>query len=135
MAKKSKSTTASKPKRESFVVDLTSPSWTFDEDRKWVTLKLSSDPHVSVKLDVTRLAQLQETLGAIREKIVPEVSRTLPQGDKIKSLANPFWVISSGEGAGDLLLHLRDPRYGWLHYLVPKSEGAKLLAFLQRQVS
>jgi hypothetical protein len=35
---------------------------------------------------------------------------------------------------GNSLLHIRDPRYGWLHYWIPKGEAAKLAKALQAQV-
>jgi len=35
---------------------------------------------------------------------------------------------------GNTLLHLRDPRFGWLHYMVPREEARKLARVLQAHV-
>lgn len=47
--------------------------------------------------------------------------------------ADPAPAVSDEGGAGQVLVHLRDPRYGWLHYLLPRTAAQELAARLLMQ--
>lgn len=114
--------------------NVTAPTWNVSEDRKSATVTFSADPPLALNYDLAALENLQRGLGLVRGAMAPEVARALPEGETIAAVTNPSWVIRPAPTPGDSLLHLRDPRYGWLHYLIPQGEAAKLLDFLRKQV-
>jgi hypothetical protein len=131
-----KSKQPAKPKSKSAKPDLNlgSPKWNLATDRKSVTAKFLNDSSALLNVDTAGVEELQQALGQIRGNMIPEVSATLAQGEKISIVPNPVWVAVPAGTTGDSVLHFRDPRYGWVHYLIPKTEGAKLLTFLQKQI-
>ncbi|MFZ0846663.1 MAG: hypothetical protein WAM62_12800 [Pseudolabrys sp.] len=131
---KAKQPSKSKPKPGKTELNLNPPNWNLSADRKSVTASFLGDPAAFMKLDSTGVEELQKALGQIRGNMVPAISAALSQGEKITVIPNPVWVATPAGSVGDSLIHLRDARYGWLHYLVPKAEATKLVAFLQRQI-
>jgi hypothetical protein len=63
----------------------------------------------------------------------PEISKTFALGQVVGAVSNPAWVTEPDAMLGNTLLHIRDPRFGWLHYLIPKEEARKLAGLLQAQ--
>jgi len=51
----------------------------------------------------------------------------------VPAVTNPAWVVEPDAMMGNALLHVRDPRYGWLHFLIPKDEARKLAGALLAQ--
>jgi hypothetical protein len=53
----------------------------------------------------------------------------------LDELAKLIWrqPETKPENSGSIL-HICDPRYGWLHYLIPREEALKLVEFLQDQI-
>jgi hypothetical protein len=84
--------------------------------------------------DLTAVEDLLRGLGMIRASMTPEVPPRFAMGQKVETIPDPAWVAEPDLMQGDSIIHLRDPRYGWLHYLIPRSEAAKLAGFLQKQV-
>lgn len=110
------------------------PAWALNDDRKSATATFSDNPPVYLNYDVAAVEELQKSLGAIRGAMVPEVAAAPGENEQIAAIANPSWVIRPARTSGDCLLQLRDPRFGWLHYFIPKAEAAKLLDFLTKHV-
>ena len=131
---KSKQSSKTKTKPNQAASKLAAPNWQLHSDKKSVTATFATNPPMSLSLDVAGIENLQKTLGELRGSMSPEVEKTLGQNETIAAVANPSWVVRPAPTKGDSLLHLRDPRYGWLHYLIPRAEAAKLLAFLQSQL-
>ncbi len=132
MAKKSKRKTQASKATDAAPALVRAPSWELSADHHSVTLTLPGNPPAKLKLDAAGVEELLATLGKIRLGLSPEVPRGLADGQAINVLPNPFWIMAPAGAVGDALLHLRDPRYGWLHYQIPKSESSKLLQFLQK---
>ena len=132
MAKKSK---RSQPNKATKVASPPkAPSWEVSADRRSVVVTLPGESQAKLKLDAGGIEDLQAMLGQIRLGLSPEVPRALADGQAINVFPNPFWIMSPSGSGGDALLHLRDPRFGWLHYQIPRSEVSKLLAFLQKLI-
>jgi hypothetical protein len=109
-------------------------NWNLEDDLKTVTLTVSSVPAVQIKLDAAGIDDLLKNLGNFRGAMKPEVPIKNPLGQKTKAVFGPAWATEPDIMRGDSLLHIRDPRYGWLHYLLPRSDAANLAKHLQSQV-
>jgi hypothetical protein len=90
--------------------------------------------HVSVLIiDTARLEQLIQRLGELRAAMAPEVSPDFPMGQTVDAIPDPRWSSESELTQGNSLLHIRDNRYGWLHYVLPRLEARKLGGILIAQ--
>lgn len=112
---------------------MTDPHWTLDPDHKTVTLTIPANPSVAVKFDVAAIDEILKNLGAFRAAMAPEVARENPLGRKVEAVPDPIWFTQPEALQGDSLLHIRDPRFGWLHYLIPRHEASKLGTLLLAQ--
>lgn len=112
---------------------MTGPHWKLEDDRKTVTITFPSDPVVQLHYDLAAIEEMIENLGMMRNAMLPEVAREYPPGQRVAAVPDPIWRTEPDIMAGDSLLHIRDPRYGWLHYLIPREEARKLSEFLQAQ--
>jgi len=113
---------------------MTGPNWKLNDDLKTVTLTLPTDPPAALQIDVPGIEDILKNLGDFRGAMKPEVPKTFAMGQKVEAVPDPVWVTEPDLMAGDSLIHIRDPRYGWLHYLIPREEARKLATFLQKQV-
>jgi hypothetical protein len=110
------------------------PNWKLEDDRQTVTITFPSEPIVELRYGLAAIEDMIRHLGEMRASMLPEVAATYPMGQRVEAVRDPPWVTEPDVMMGDSLLHLRDPRYGWLHYLIPKPEAAKLAGYLQAQV-
>jgi len=113
---------------------MTGPNWKLDDDLKTITLTFPTDPPVALQLEVSGVEDILKNLGEFRAAMTPEVQKTFAMGQKVGAIPDPAWVTEPDLLAGDSLVHIRDPRYGWLHYLIPREEARKLATLLQNQV-
>jgi len=113
---------------------MTGPNWNLANDFKTVTVTFPTDPPVALKLDLSVIEDMLKNLGRFRGQMQPEVPKQYAMGQKVEAIHDPAWVTEPDALMGNSLLHVRDPRYGWLHYLLPREEARKLATFLQRQV-
>lgn len=76
---------------------------------------------MQLKVDAPLAADLIETLGRTRAALTPEWPRELssPPGVPRGAERDYLWTVQS-EVYGDVLIHFRDPRYGWLCYVMSK---------------
>lgn len=113
---------------------MTGPNWKLENDYKTVTVTFPTNPPVALQLDANAVEDMLRNLGRFRGSMKPEVPSTYAMGQKVIATNNPTWVTEPDALLGNSLLHVRDPHYGWLHYLIPREESKKLATFLQRQV-
>ena len=75
-------------------------------------------------------------LGTARAKMLPAYPAAWERGQTVCADRNPVWVQETDRLAGDVLLHLRDPRFGWQHYIFTKDDarklGAEMIAWADR---
>jgi hypothetical protein len=112
---------------------MTGPNWKLEDDYKTVTVTFPSVPNVALKLDAAGIEEMQKNLGTLRAAMKPEVSKTFALGQGVHAVPDPIWMTEPDVMLGNSLLHIRDPRFGWLHYLIPKNEARKLAEYLQNQ--
>jgi hypothetical protein len=108
-------------------------NWNLEDDYQTVTVTFPTDPIVQLKLNVGDVENMLKELGRFRGFMKPEIAPQFPMGQKVEAVPDPAWVTEPDLLAGNSLLHLRDPRYGWLHYLLPREGAEKLAGFLQKQ--
>jgi hypothetical protein len=116
-------------------LDMPGPNWKLDDDGKTVTLTIPTDPPVALQLDASQVDAMLQNLGLFRGSMQPDVPAAYALGQKTPAIRDPAWVSEPEAMMGDSLLHIRDPRFGWLHYIIPKSEAKKLADFLQIQAA
>lgn len=115
------------------------PNWKLEDDHKTVTLTFpatSTSPVIVFSLNAAEIENMLENLGHFRALMQPpRQPQKFSLGQKVEAIFNPAWATEPDALNGDSLLHLRDPRFGWSHYLIPREEARKLAATLQTQVN
>jgi hypothetical protein len=110
------------------------PHWKMDDDLKTVTVTFPTEPPVSLTLDVAAIEEMLKFLGIFRAGLAPEIPMWFALGQTVEAIPDPAWITEADAMLGNSLLHIRDPRYGWLHYMIPRAEARKLAGYLQMQV-
>jgi hypothetical protein len=98
----------------------------FHEDNTAVTITFSSEPIVSVTLDTEQVDELLFNLGKCRSRMAPEVPERLPPDAELICQETTDTRIQKND-RNEVIISIRDLRYGWLHYSLGE-EGAQLLA-------
>ena len=70
-------------------------------------------------------------LGELRWDMDPEVPDSYELAKDEEPVADPVWETAPDASNENALLHICDPRFGWLHYALPKEEAQKLAGFLK----
>ncbi len=112
---------------------MSGPNWNLDEDLKTVTVTFPSDLQVQLKLDAGQIDDMLVNLGEFRSYMEPPVHADWAPGQKVGVISNPRWFSEPELMEGNSLLHIRDPRYAWLHYMIPRGEAEKLSDILKSQ--
>jgi len=110
---------------------MNAPNWHLEDDRETVTVTFPTDPVMQLKLGVGEVEEALANLGRFRLLMKPKIAPQFPPRQKVLTVHNPAWATEVDAMTGNTLLHLRDPRYGWLHYGIPGDEARKLAGFLQ----
>ena len=112
---------------------MTEPNWKLDDDLQAVTVTFPSDPPVTLKLDTANVDTLLHGLGELRAQMQPPPAPEFATGQQFVAAANPSFVTEVAGLEGNSVIHLRDPRFGWLHYMIPKEQARKLGVSLAMQ--
>ncbi len=112
---------------------MSGPNWRLEDDFKHVTLTLPTTPPTRIVLTTEKIDEMLLNLGMFRSNIKPEIPKAFTPGQLVKGIPNPAWKTESDAMLGNSLLHIRDPRFGWLHYMIPKDQARKLVSYLQKQ--
>ena len=112
---------------------MTVPNWRLEDDHKSVRVAFPTDPPVVLRFGIAGIGEILKNLGDFRGMMKPEVPLKIDNGQKVQPVRNPIWTIEPDAERGNSLLHIRDPRYGWLHYQLPHTEASKLGGLLQTQ--
>ena len=79
------------------------------------------------------VSELIIKLGEARAQMTPAVERDYKLGQVVATIPDPIWATEPDLMQGLSLLHIRDQRFGWLHYAFPPNEAAKLGNYLLKQ--
>ncbi|MBS7699517.1 MULTISPECIES: hypothetical protein [unclassified Chelatococcus] len=99
-----------------------------------VTLSDENNPAVALEIDAAQLEQILQGLGEMRARMEPRVEADWQPGRPVQAITNPRFSAELPQDKDFTVLHLRDPRFGWLHYAVPFPECGRLAEFLARAV-
>jgi hypothetical protein len=94
------------------------------------TVTLASDPPGVLKLTTTDVDSLLHALGGVRVQMQPAPPAEFSSGQQFVAAPHPSWATEMDATHGNPVLHFRDPRFGWLHYMISKEEARKLSAAL-----
>jgi hypothetical protein len=86
-------------------------------------------------VDAAGIEKIIGNLGELRAAMKPDVANDRPTGEMARVLFDPRWSTELEMIQGNSLLHVRDDRYGWLHYMLPKHEAKRLAGYLQAQAN
>jgi hypothetical protein len=80
-----------------------------------------------LQLDAAGVDELLRGVGSLRAHMLPEHSYDDPRGKKHEGVTvNPRWATEHDLMFAQVLLHLRDARYGILSFLLPREEARNL---------
>jgi hypothetical protein len=114
---------------------MSDPNWKLEDDYKLLTLTLPTEPPTMIQFDAAGIDELFERLGDMRAAMHPLIQADFPQGQKVKVTPDPRWVVEPDALLGNSILHIREPRFGWLHFWIPKEEARKLGELLIAQAA
>src|SRR3954467_14633103 len=99
---------------------MSDPHWKLEDNYRLLTLSFPSSPPVAMKMDVRGIEEFLKNLGELRYAMKPEIPKTFARGQQVSAVPDPAWVTEPDVMQGNSILHIRDPRYGWLHYVFRK---------------
>jgi hypothetical protein len=83
-------------------------------------------PAATLDVEVGGINTIIAALGAMRSAMLPEEPTAFVPPKSVHAIPNPGWTVEPELLNGDVLVHLRDPRFGWLHYCLPKGAAERL---------
>jgi len=110
---------------------MAAPEWKLEADNKTVTAVFATEPPVTLKFSTAEIEGILKDLGEIRWDMEPEVPDTFVMEEDEEPVPDPVWETAADKSNENALLHICDPRFGWLHYAIPREEAQKLGGFLQ----
>lgn len=114
---------------------MSNPNWKLSDDKSAVILTIPTDPPTIFKMDAKGVDEMLAGLGMLRSCMEPAYPADFSLGQVVHAVPDPRWVTEPDAIAGNTIIHLRDPRFGWLHYLIPREVAAALATYLQAQVA
>ena len=108
--------------------------WRVSDDRKTASLVAPSDPPIVMSFTADSLEGLLKSAMEVRAALSPPHAADFAFGQTVQAVDNPRVVSELDTRTGRSVLHIRHPGYGWLHFLLPKANAAKLAELLRNQV-
>jgi hypothetical protein len=96
-----------------------------------VTITIQGDSLVEVSLDALEIDNHLRQLGELRARMNPQHSSSFDGSEKISTVFNPSLICEAERILAHRVLRIRDPRYGWLHYTIPRDIAEKLAEALR----
>lgn len=109
------------------------PVWKMNNDLQTVTVTFPTEPPAVLNLTVEGLEDLLEHLGEFRALMNPPVPAEHALGQRVAAIPDPLWQTEPEAMHGHSILHIRDPRFGWLHYVLARESAGKLAGLLRNQ--
>ena len=101
-----------------------------EDDLTSVAVSFPTTPPLTLNLDANEVDSLLHKLGDLRARLVPEVEADWYPGGMLEVVCDPRLKAASELMEGNPLLHIRDPRFGWLHYMIPREDARRLGQYL-----
>jgi hypothetical protein len=107
-------------------------NWNVSEDHRSVILSVNATP--TATYDAVQVEGILAGLGQVRASMLPAYPDHYELGQPNIQAARDPGLATELASDGHTLIHIRDPRYGWLHFAISREAAGKLAAVLQRQV-
>jgi len=91
-----------------------------------VTVTFQGDRLFHVELDAGEIDGLLKNLSELRAMMQPPHPLDFTQNADIDFIVDPRWQYGHDPSLGQSVLHIRDPRFGWLHYIISEDTAKKL---------
>ena len=101
--------------------------------RTEVLITFPERPPAAVRLGVASVESFLEHLGRVRMDLDPPVPEKYQAGMCVAHLDTVI-VVSAETITGDVILNVRDRRYGWLRYLISRDRAREIGAAILQQV-
>jgi hypothetical protein len=97
------------------------------EDRKTLILTAGDLPHVS-KMTTAEVEVTLRNLGIARGAMLPEIPQTWEphQQQAVPARRDLPRTLEHEALNGDTLLHIRDPNFGWLHFVFSRNVARQI---------
>jgi hypothetical protein len=109
----------------------TEAKWTISQDGKTMVVQFPTTPPTTLQFDAAGVDDLIAMLRTGRARMLPAHDADVAVGEKVTAVHDPLWMTQAANG--NALLHLRDPGFGWLHFLLPPAEAQHLGRLLLTQ--
>ena len=107
------------------------PEWKLEPDNKTVTAVFATTPPLTLQFTTAEVEGMLKDLGKARANMEPEVPDSYEIVEDEEPINDPLWETTPGQSGQSALLHVCDPRFGWLHYEIPRDEARRLGGFLR----
>ena len=77
-------------------------------------------------LNPTKVMELIHELSDLREALAPQVSTSIPAGQRHFATPEPLWEISAEVREDGRVLLIRHPGLGWLGFIIPHNDCERL---------
>jgi hypothetical protein len=111
------------------------PLWTLEDDGKSLAISFPVVPPVTLHLSTEEVESFVNNLSLCRSVMQPPHPADWAPGQQVAAIPDPRWYVEAEALHGNSLLHIRDPRYGWLHYVLPREEARALGTYLVTQAN
>jgi tetratricopeptide (TPR) repeat protein len=108
-------------------------SWRLEDDNRHVIVSFSSAG--PMRLDTVGVEDVLAAFGAARASMKPEIPIAFERDQARLTASNPAWYSQPETNWGGSWLSIRDPQFGWRHYVFPKDDARRLAGYLQTQVN
>jgi hypothetical protein len=105
-------------------------NWKLDGHVDTVTVTFQADPPFEVVLDAAEIDDLLRNLGGLRAMMEPAHLLNFKKDGDINFIVDPRWEYDQETMLDQPVLRIRDPRFGWLHYVITPDTAKKLAAML-----
>lgn len=85
-----------------------------------------AEPKTIVSMPTERVDETIKQLAFWRSAMLPEIPQAWTPGTIETFHRDPKMILETDQLAGDALLHVRHPHFGWLHFILSKSEARKI---------
>ena len=96
------------------------------KDQKTARLTFSTEPPATLVIGVVDLNTVIAQLGELRSVMLPAEPPEFVPPEPVLAIPDPPWAAEPEKLEECVLLHLRDPRFGWLSYSLPRSSAERL---------
>jgi hypothetical protein len=102
-------------------------TWKLEDDLRTARLTFSEVPAIAVKFDVDRIEEALRHLGAFRSSMQPSIPDDWSAAaTSTSAIDEPQMVVEMDPAIGSPVLRVRDPRFGWLHYVLTPQQARRL---------